>query len=87
MGQVLRAYDKEVGEEIALKILHPEIALDERTVDRFRNEIKLARDFLIVREFHEEGAASPGDRGQSRFEVEHFRHRDLGFENPHIRLC
>ena len=43
MGIVYRAYDKKVGEEIALKILHPEIALDERTVDRFRNEIKLAR--------------------------------------------
>ncbi|OGD22691.1 MAG: hypothetical protein A2W03_16450 [Candidatus Aminicenantes bacterium RBG_16_63_16] len=43
MGIVYRAYDKKVGEEIALKVLHPEIALDERTVDRFRNEIKLAR--------------------------------------------
>jgi len=43
MGQVYRAFDKEIGEEIALKILHPEIALNERTVDRFRNEIKLAR--------------------------------------------
>ncbi len=43
MGAVYRAYDKEVGEEIALKVLHPDIALDERTVDRFRNEIKLAR--------------------------------------------
>lgn len=57
--------------------------------DGFGNDLQLelARDFLIVREFHEEGAASPGDRGQSRFEVEHFRHRDLGIENPHIRLC
>jgi len=43
MGIVYRAYDKEVGEEIALKVLHPDIALDEKTVDRFRNEIKLAR--------------------------------------------
>ena len=43
MGIVYRAYDKQVGEEIALKVLHPDIALDERTVDRFRNEIKLAR--------------------------------------------
>ena len=39
MGIVYRAYDKEVGEEIALKVLHPDIALDERTVERFRNEI------------------------------------------------
>jgi len=43
MGRVYRAFDKEIGEQVALKILHPEIALDNRTVDRFRNEIKLAR--------------------------------------------
>jgi serine/threonine protein kinase/Flp pilus assembly protein TadD len=60
MGQVYRAYDKEVGEEIALKILHPEIALDERTVDRFRNEIKLARrithkNVCRMHELHQDG--------------------------------
>ena len=43
MGKVLRAYDREVGEEVAVKLLHPEIALDPRIVERFRNEIKLAR--------------------------------------------
>ena len=43
MGRVYRAFDKEIGEQVALKVLHPEIALDNRTVDRFRNEIKLAR--------------------------------------------
>ena len=43
MGKVFRAYDKEIGEEIALKVLHTDVALDEQTVDRFRNEIKLAR--------------------------------------------
>ena len=60
MGIVYRAYDKQVGEEIALKILHPEIALDERTVDRFQNEIKLARrishrNVCRMHELHEEG--------------------------------
>jgi eukaryotic-like serine/threonine-protein kinase len=60
MGIVYRAYDKQVGEEIALKILHPEIALDERTVDRFRNEIKLARrishrNVCRMHELHEDG--------------------------------
>jgi tetratricopeptide (TPR) repeat protein len=43
MGIVYRAYDKEVGEEIALKVLHLDIASDEQTINRFRNEIKLAR--------------------------------------------
>ncbi|MCX6561551.1 MAG: protein kinase [Candidatus Aminicenantes bacterium] len=60
MGRVYRAYDKEVGEEIALKILHPEIALDERTVERFRNEIKLARrithrNVCRMHELHQDG--------------------------------
>jgi serine/threonine protein kinase len=60
MGIVYRAYDKQVGEEIALKILLPEIALDERTVDRFRNEIKLARrvshrNVCRMHELHEDG--------------------------------
>ncbi len=60
MGIVYRAYDKEVGEEIALKVLHPDIALDERTVDRFRNEIKLARrishrNVCRMYELHQDG--------------------------------
>jgi serine/threonine protein kinase/tetratricopeptide (TPR) repeat protein len=60
MGIVYRAYDKKVGEEVALKILHPEIALEERTVDRFRNEIKLARrishrNVCRMHELHEDG--------------------------------
>ena len=60
MGVVYRAFDKKVGEEIALKLLHPEIARDERTVERFRNEIKLARrithkNVCRMHELHEEG--------------------------------
>jgi tetratricopeptide (TPR) repeat protein len=60
MGVVYRAYDKEIGEEIALKILHPDIALDQKTVDRFRNEIKLARrithkNVCRMHELHQDG--------------------------------
>ena len=60
MGRVYRAYDKEIGEEIALKVLHSEISLDERTVDRFRNEIKLARrithkNVCRMHELHQDG--------------------------------
>ncbi len=44
MGKVYRVYDKKIQVEIALKILKPEIAADKKTIERFRNEIRLARD-------------------------------------------
>ena len=43
MGQVYKVVDKEINEMVALKILNPEIAADEETIERFRNELKLAR--------------------------------------------
>jgi serine/threonine protein kinase/Flp pilus assembly protein TadD len=43
MGKVYRAFDRKVEEEVALKILRPEIAADRRIIDRFRNELKIAR--------------------------------------------
>jgi len=43
MGKVYKVLDKEVNEKIALKLLNPEIAADEKTIDRFRNELKFAR--------------------------------------------
>jgi len=43
MGRVYRALDKELNEEIALKLIKPEIASDKKTVERFKNELKLAR--------------------------------------------
>ena len=43
MGKVFKALDKEIGETIALKVLVPELGLDERMIERFRNELKLAR--------------------------------------------
>jgi uncharacterized protein with WD repeat len=42
MGTVYRARDRETKELVALKILRPEIAADERQMDRFRNEVCLA---------------------------------------------
>ena len=44
MGKVYRVFDKKVDGEIALKLVKPEIASDKNTVERFRNELKLARD-------------------------------------------
>ena len=43
MGKVYKALDKEINEEVAIKLLKPEIASDETTVERFRNELKFAR--------------------------------------------
>ena len=43
MGEVYRVRDREIGEEVALKLLRPEITLDSEVVDRFRNELRVAR--------------------------------------------
>ncbi len=43
MGKVFRVEDKKIHEEIALKVLSPEIVADKITITRFRNELKLAR--------------------------------------------
>ena len=41
MGKVYKAYDTEVKEEVAIKLLKPEIAQDEGIIERFRQELKL----------------------------------------------
>jgi predicted ATPase len=43
MGSVYRAVDTKLNEEVAIKLLRKEIASDRRTIDRFANELKLAR--------------------------------------------
>ncbi len=43
MGRVYRALDKKVNEEVALKLIRPEIALERKTLERFQNELKTAR--------------------------------------------
>lgn len=43
MGRVYRALDKKLNEEVALKLIKPEIASDKKTLERFRNELRLAR--------------------------------------------
>ena len=44
MGRVYKVIDKEVGAKIALKLIRPEIASDRATIDRFRQELKTARE-------------------------------------------
>lgn len=43
MGKVYRVEDNKIKEEIALKLIKPEISADKQTIDRFRNELKMTR--------------------------------------------
>lgn len=43
MGEVYRARDRELDGIVALKVLRPELAARAEVVERFRNEVKLAR--------------------------------------------
>ncbi|MCK4495282.1 MAG: protein kinase, partial [Candidatus Aminicenantes bacterium] len=43
MGRVYRVEDKKLKQEVALKLIKPEIASDKKTIERFRNELKTAR--------------------------------------------
>jgi tetratricopeptide (TPR) repeat protein/predicted Ser/Thr protein kinase len=44
MGKVYRVEDKELDQEVALKLIKPEIASDKKIIERFRNELKTARN-------------------------------------------
>ncbi len=43
MGAVFRVLDRELDEEVALKVLHPRLASTPEALVRFRREVKLAR--------------------------------------------
>lgn len=43
MGKVYRAFDKKVKEVVALKLIRPEIGVNTKAIERFRNELKIAR--------------------------------------------
>lgn len=62
MGRVFRVYDAKIKEEVALKLLRPEISSDARTIERFSNEIRLARKIIHknvcrMHDLHEEKGA------------------------------
>ncbi|MFB0566265.1 MAG: protein kinase [Candidatus Aminicenantaceae bacterium] len=43
MGKVYKVFDTKIKDKIALKLLKPEIASDEKIIERFSNELKFAR--------------------------------------------
>lgn len=43
MGKVYKVLDKEINAKVALKLIKPEISADNKTIERFRNELKIAR--------------------------------------------
>ncbi|MDH4220007.1 MAG: serine/threonine protein kinase, partial [Candidatus Aminicenantes bacterium] len=44
MGRVYRVEDTKLKQEVALKLIKPEIASDKKTIERFRNELRTARN-------------------------------------------
>jgi serine/threonine-protein kinase len=55
MGRVYRVEDKKTGEELALKLIKPEISADKKTIERFTNELTLAHKIShrnVCRMFH-----------------------------------
>jgi len=62
MGKVYRAFDQKIKEELAIKVLKPEIATDKRAIERFSNELKFARQITHknvcrMHDLHEERKA------------------------------
>jgi len=60
MGRVYRARDTKLNEEVALKLIKPELASERTAVERFHNEIRIARKIThknVCRTYdlHEEG--------------------------------
>jgi len=43
MGKIYKVYDTKIKEKVALKLIKPEIASDRETIERFSNELRLAR--------------------------------------------
>jgi serine/threonine protein kinase len=43
MGKVFRVYDHKISEVIALKLIRPEIGVQDKAIERFKNELKFTR--------------------------------------------
>jgi tetratricopeptide (TPR) repeat protein/tRNA A-37 threonylcarbamoyl transferase component Bud32 len=75
MGRVYRVEDTKLKQEVALKLIKPEIAKDKKTIERFRNELKLARN---IRHKNVCGMFDLGEtEGASFITMEYVRGEDL----------
>jgi len=75
MGKVYRVEDTKAKEEIALKLINPEIAADKNTIERFRNELTTARKIAhrnVCRMFD-----LGGEKGQHYITMEYVSGGDL----------
>jgi serine/threonine protein kinase len=55
MGRVYKVIDTEIDARIALKLIKAEVAADQKTIERFRNELKTAREIShknVCRMYH-----------------------------------
>jgi len=43
MGRVYKVFDTKIKEKVALKLLQPEVSAEEQAIERFSNELRLAR--------------------------------------------
>ena len=48
MGRVYKVFDTRVQEKVALKLIRADIASDPETIERFSNELKLARQRYVT---------------------------------------
>jgi serine/threonine protein kinase len=64
MGRVYKVFDKKVKEVVALKLIRPEISADRNTIERFNNELRLARK---ISHRHVCRVYDLGEVGPSRF--------------------
>jgi len=75
MGKVYRVEDKKIKQEIALKLIRPEIASDKKTIERFKNELTTARN---VRHKNVCGMYDLGeDKGRHYITMEYVSGEDL----------
>lgn len=75
MGKVYRVEDRELNQEVALKLIKPEIASNKNIIERFRNELKIARN---IRQKNVCGMFDLGEAKGSYFiTMEYIRGEDL----------